>query len=91
MEFQSPPRDYTNMLVFSPSSLPSILQCIILDAEPLIYPVSQRSAPANAIYLLSRFACLQCDASWFDQLLTGAVDRIEEVVYVSYTFANTCL
>lgn len=71
------------MLVFSLSSLPSVLQSIIVEAEPVLHPVARRSAPANAIYLLARFACLECDTSWFDTLLTSSVDRIEEVVYVS--------
>ncbi len=71
------------MLVFSPESLPSILQSIIMNTGPAIHPVTQRSAPANAIYLLSRFACLHCDESWFDMLITSAVDRIEGAVYVS--------
>lgn len=71
------------MLVFSPESLPSILQSIVVNTDPAIHPVTTRSAPANAIYLLSRFACLHCDESWFDMLITSAVDRIEEAIYVS--------
>ncbi|KAF8344223.1 DIL domain-containing protein [Cantharellus anzutake] len=77
----TPPKDCTSFLAFSPDSVPSILQSVIVDADPAIHPITTRSAPANAIYLLSRFACLYCDELWFDTLITSAVDRIEQVVY----------
>lgn len=80
---QSPTPDYTSMLVFSPSSIPDILQRVIVNAKPSLYPIDSRSAPANTLYFLARFACIHCDDSWFDALMTSALDCIEETTYVS--------
>jgi hypothetical protein len=35
------------------------------------------------IYLYARFAVKQCSVTWLEELLEGAVDRIEKGVYVS--------
>lgn len=35
------------------------------------------------LYLYARFAYKQCSESWLEELLEGAVDRIEGDVYVS--------
>lgn len=71
------------MLVFSLSSIPDILQRVIVDVNPTLYPISSRSAPANTLYFLARFAAIHCDDSWLDALMTSALDCIEEATYVS--------
>jgi hypothetical protein len=88
LEPQTPPKDYTNMLVFSLYSLPAIFHSVINNAQPVLYPISKRSAPANALYLLARFACIECDSTWLEELLAGAADRIEEVIYVCIPFGS---
>ncbi|OCH94762.1 hypothetical protein OBBRIDRAFT_845272 [Obba rivulosa] len=73
----TPPPDYTSMLAFSPGSLPDIFQSLITD-----FPSSIRNAvPANVLYLLTRFACLECNQNWVEDLVMGAADAIEEVFF----------
>ncbi|GBE77775.1 hypothetical protein SCP_0106570 [Sparassis crispa] len=73
----TPTPDYTTMLVFSPQSLPDIFQSLITD-----FPPSLRNAePANALYMLARFACLNCDHNWVEDLIIGATDTIEEAFF----------
>jgi hypothetical protein len=31
---------------------------------------------------LARFACIEADESWLEDLLMGGVDKIEEIIYV---------
>ncbi|KAF9076195.1 DIL domain-containing protein [Rhodocollybia butyracea] len=70
----TPPPDYTNMLVFSPPSLPSIFDSLITN-----YPPSFRnSQPANLLYMLARFACLTCDHNWLEDFMLGATEAIED-------------
>ncbi|KAF8319361.1 hypothetical protein DL93DRAFT_2132412 [Clavulina sp. PMI_390] len=80
-EFLSPPEDYLSMLVFAPSSIPEIVQRVIVDAPSTLFPITSRSAPANTLYYLARFASIHCDDSWLDELLTSALDCIEESTY----------
>jgi hypothetical protein len=42
----------------------------------------RNSEPANALYMLARFACLTCDSSWLEDLILGATDAIEETFFV---------
>ena len=78
-ELQTPPPDFSSMLVFSPMALPDIFQSLITDFKP-----SHRNAePANALYMLARFACLTCDHNWIEDLIIGATDSIEDVFFVS--------
>jgi hypothetical protein len=42
----------------------------------------RNSEPANALYMLARFACLTCDISWLEDLILGATDAIEETFFV---------
>lgn len=78
-ELQTPPPDFSSMLVFSPMALPNIFQSLITD-----FPPSLRNAePANTLYLLARFACLNCDHNWIEDLIIGATDTIEDVFFVS--------
>lgn len=71
------------MLVFSLGEVPELLERIIVDAKPALYPISDRSAPANTLYMMARFAWLQCDETWLDTLMTAALDCIELTTYVS--------
>lgn len=73
----TPSFQYTNMLVFSPPALPEIFQSLIINFTPSI----RNSEPANALYMLARFACLACDSSWLEDLIIGATDAIEETFF----------
>ena len=75
---QSPPANFTTMLVFSPTSLANILDSLTYSIRPSL----RCSEPARALYLLTRFACLTCDDTWLEDLMGGAVDRIERIVFV---------
>ncbi|KAN0100548.1 DIL domain containing protein [Tylopilus felleus] len=70
----TPPLDFTSMLAWSPQDLDSIFNAVITNAQ-----ISARNAqPANILYLMARFACLTCDATWLEDLILGATDVIEE-------------
>ncbi|EKM61249.1 uncharacterized protein PHACADRAFT_247730 [Phanerochaete carnosa HHB-10118-sp] len=73
----TPPPDYTSMLVFAPHSLPDIFQTLIIDFKPRM----KNAEPANALYMLSRFACLNCDDHWLEDLVIGATDAIEDTFF----------
>jgi len=66
------------MLVFSPPALPEVFQSLIINFTPSM----RNSEPANALYMLARFACLTCDSSWLEDLILGATDAIEETFFV---------
>ncbi|TFK30350.1 hypothetical protein FA15DRAFT_662297 [Coprinopsis marcescibilis] len=73
----TPPADFGSMLVFSPSSLPQILDAVITN-----FPISLKNpTPAHTLYLLARFACLTCDHMWLEDLVIGATDAIEEAFF----------
>ncbi|PSR75867.1 hypothetical protein PHLCEN_2v8781 [Hermanssonia centrifuga] len=73
----TPSPDYTSMLVFAPHSLPDIFQTLITDFQPTL----RNAEPANALYMLARFACLNCDDNWLEDLIIGATDTIEETFF----------
>ncbi|KAI0830583.1 DIL domain-containing protein [Trametes gibbosa] len=73
----TPPPDFSSMLVFSPMSLPDILESLIVTFPPSL----RNSEPANALYMLARFACLSCDHNWIEDLIIGATDTIEDVIF----------
>jgi hypothetical protein len=76
---QTPPTDFASMLAFSPPWLPDIFQSLITN-----FPTTRRNAePANALYMLARFACLTCDQTWLEDLIIGATDAIEDAFFVS--------
>jgi hypothetical protein len=75
---QTPPLDYTSMLVYSPSMLPRTFDSLIRNFQP----IPRNSEPANAIYMLVRFACLTCDQDWLDELIGGATEALEDTIYV---------
>lgn len=76
---QTPPLDYSSMLVFSLATLPGILDSLILNYRPSV----RNQTPANALYMLSRFACLACDHTWLEELVLSATDAIEDAAFVS--------
>ena len=69
------------MLVFSLNNLQSILDILITCYRPVCTPLDKRSLPANTLYLHARFAAYRCDDSWVEELVEGAVERIEQGVY----------
>jgi hypothetical protein len=82
---KTPSPHYSSMLVFSPPALPDVFQTLIINFTPSM----RNSEPANALYMLARFACLTCDSSWLEDLIIGATDAIEDTFFVS-AFLNKC-
>ncbi|CAE6471778.1 unnamed protein product [Rhizoctonia solani] len=76
----SPPISGYDMLIYSPVNLPRIFYAIIDQAKPVVYPLHQRSMPANALYGLVRFAAAHANDEWLDELVGGAGTRIEETI-----------
>ncbi|ORY31607.1 hypothetical protein BCR39DRAFT_86241 [Naematelia encephala] len=70
-----------SMLVFAPSHLSSIFEILITTYVPRCQPLASRTLPANVLFLYARFAHYRCDQSWLEELLEGAVERIEQGVY----------
>lgn len=66
------------MLAWSPQQLQSVLDAIITNFRTS----AQNAQPANTLYLMARFACLLCDATWLEDLILGATDVIEEKFFV---------
>lgn len=66
------------MLVYSLNALPEIFQTLITDFRPVL----GNAEPANSLYMLARFACLNCDHNWVEDLVIGATDTIEETFFV---------
>jgi hypothetical protein len=66
------------MLVFSPHSLPRILDALVTNFQPSL----RNPTPANSLYMLTRFACLTCDHTWLEDLIVAAADAIEETFFV---------
>jgi len=81
---QTPPADFSSMLVFSPPALPQIFDSLITNFQPSL----RNSQPANTLYLLARFACLTCDHNWLEDLIMGATDAIEETFFVSMSLSR---
>lgn len=68
-------------LVFAPYQLPAIFDTIISRYRPICQPAHHRGLPANTLYLYARFALSKCDDAWLEELIEGAVERIEQTVY----------
>lgn len=81
---KTPSPDYASMLVFAPHSLPDIFQSLITDFQPRL----KNAEPANALYMLARFACLNCDDNWLEDLIIGATDAIEDTFFVSSQYPS---
>ncbi|KAG8984303.1 hypothetical protein FRB90_005414 [Tulasnella sp. 427] len=77
----TPTHEYDSIIVFSLSNLPQLLDSLILSATPVLKPLSKRAAPANGLYYLARFAAVWCDSDWVEEVVFGAVDKIEETVH----------
>ncbi|GJJ09439.1 hypothetical protein Clacol_003661 [Clathrus columnatus] len=75
----TPSIDFTSMLVFSPGTLSTVLDSLTFNSHPGV----RCSEPARALYLLARFACLTCDDTWLEDLMGGAVDRIERIIFAN--------
>lgn len=71
------------MLVFSLHQLPGLFDILITKYTPVCQPRDRRALPANALYRYARFAHYQCNEVWLEELLEGAIERIERGVYVS--------
>lgn len=77
----TPTHDHDSILVFSLSNLPQLLDSLISNVTPILKPLSKRTAPANGLYYLARFAAVWCDNDWVEEVVIGAVDKIEETVH----------
>jgi hypothetical protein len=70
------------MLAYGPPQLPSIFDILITSYRPCCQPLPKRALPVNALFLYARFAHYRCDESWLEELIEGAVEKIEQGVYV---------
>ncbi|PWN49709.1 hypothetical protein IE53DRAFT_369537 [Violaceomyces palustris] len=73
------------MLVFGLSDLAPLLEMMISDAKPYRAPWTSRAAPANVIFLCARYACSLEDEELLEELILGAIDRIEGSIYAHPT------
>ena len=73
------------MLVFGMSDLQALLDLIITDVKPLRAPWTSRAAPANVLFLCARYACFFGDEDLLEELILGAIDRIEGSIYANPT------
>lgn len=78
-EIYTPSLDFTSMLAWSPQDLHDIFEAIITNFRA----TARNTEPANALYLMARFAYLMCDSTWLEDLILGATDVIEEKFFVS--------
>ncbi|QRV86292.1 Dilute domain-containing protein C25B8,08 [Ceratobasidium sp. AG-Ba] len=76
----SPPIAMEDILVYSPMNLPRIFYAMIDQAKPVVYPLHQRTMPANVLYALTRFAIAHTNDEWLEELIGGAATRIEETI-----------
>lgn len=67
------------MFVFQPAELPRILDIVITNMQPQ-RSHSQKPVPANVIFLCARYAHYHADASLLAELLTMAMDKINDVI-----------
>ncbi|BGO98269.1 hypothetical protein NBRC10513v2_002661 [Rhodotorula toruloides] len=84
-EGTAPPFDWQRcqldqMLVFSLADLPTILDVVITTIKP-VRTRKYRVIPANVLFLCARFAHHHSNAELFDELLFGALERIEAAVH----------
>ena len=76
------------MLVFSLSQLSNLLDIHITSYRPHCLPLCRRILPANVLFLYARFAHYRCDETWLEELIEGAVEKIEHSVYVILDFGR---
>ena len=67
------------MFVFQDGQLDPILDLIITNMTPQRSP-SQKPVPANLLFLMARYAHYHMTDALLDELLTNAMDRINDVV-----------
>ena len=67
------------MFVFQDGQLNPIFDLIITNMTPQRSP-SQKPVPANLIFLMARYAHYHMTASLLDEVLTNALDRINDVI-----------
>lgn len=79
----TPPQQFNSMIVFALPNLPSLLDSLIEQTQPAVRPLSLRASPANGLYYLTRFACICCDPTWVEEVIVGALDKIQDAVRVS--------
>ncbi|KAG9054186.1 hypothetical protein FS842_005864 [Serendipita sp. 407] len=78
---QTPRETYSTMLVFSPHALGRTLQALIpFSGSQTNHRKLRDPLTAQALYLHCRFAYIACDHNWLEDLIVGAMDRVEEVV-----------
>ncbi|KAG9014801.1 hypothetical protein FRB94_008959 [Tulasnella sp. JGI-2019a] len=80
----TPPRQFNSMLVFALPNLPSLLDSLIGQAQPVVRPIASRSSPANGLYYLTRFACICCDPTWVEEVIIGALGKIQDAVHARH-------
>jgi len=76
-------------LVFGLLQLPTIFDIHISSYRSHCLPLARRTLPANALFLYARFAHYRCNETWLEELIEGAVERIEQGVYVSSSLSAT--
>ncbi|KAG8867732.1 hypothetical protein FRC20_005043 [Serendipita sp. 405] len=77
----TPRETYSTMLVFSPHALGRTLQALIpFSGSQTNHRKLRDPLTAQALYLHCRFAYIACDHNWLEDLIVGAMDRVEEVV-----------
>jgi DIL domain len=67
------------MFVFQTDQLDAIFDLIITNMTPQRSP-SQKPVPANLIFLMARYAHYHMTTSLLDEVLTNAMDRINDVI-----------
>jgi len=75
------PASLSQVLVVCPNDLPALFELLISNVKPVRAPWVNRTKPANVLFLASRWACLTKDADLLEDLILGALDRIQEEIY----------
>jgi hypothetical protein len=73
------------MLVVGQFQVEALLDRLIREAKPVRAPWIARSKFANVLFLCIRYACSLPDEDLIEDLIFGAVDRIEAVLYAHPT------
>lgn len=70
------------MLVFSLADLPTIFDVVITTMKP-VRQRTFRTIPANVVFLSARYAHYHGTPELLEELVVGAMERIEAAVHVS--------
>lgn len=79
------------MLVIGMQDLAPLLDMLITNVKPVRAPWTARAAPANVIFLCARYACSFGDEELLEELILGAIDRIEGCIYVRSIRSQACI